>query len=66
MLFLGYIVHNGAQSATVKSYLSAIKCILTADKYKCDDSKILVRSLAQACKLNNNRVTTRMHIRRLC
>ena len=61
-LFLVYITHNGAQSSRVKSYLSAIKCILKVDKYKWDDTKILIRSLTQACKLINDRVMTRMHI----
>ena len=59
---MGYLIDKGMQSATVKSYISAIKKTLIMDKYKWDDKLVLVRALAKACRLTNDRVTTRFPI----
>ena len=59
-LFIGYLIDNGMQSSTVKSYVSAIKKTLILDKYKWNDDLVLVRSLAKACKIVNDRVHTTM------
>ena len=48
--------------STIKSYLSAIKHILINDKYKWDDSQILLTALTHACKMKNDRVTARLPI----
>ena len=61
-LFIGYLVDKGMQSATVKSYVSAIKKTLLLDGYKWDDKLVLVRALAKACRITNDRVTTRQPI----
>ena len=61
-LFIGYLIDNGMQSSTVKSYVSAIKKTLILDKYKWNDDLVLVRSLAKACKIVNDRVHTRLPI----
>ena len=63
-LFLAFMIDQGAQSSTIKSYLSAIKSILVTDKYKWDDSLVMITSLTQACKLINDRVTIRLPIRK--
>ena len=62
-LFCAYLINNGRQSATVKSYVSAIKCILTTDGYSWDDSKILLTTLVRSCRMINDRVKTRLPIR---
>ena len=61
-LFVAFLIENGKQSGTVKSYISAIKRILIDDGYPWDDKKILLNSLTKSCKLVNDRVTTRLPI----
>ena len=60
-LFLTFMISKGAQSSTIKSYLSAIKCILKMDKYKWNDNMVMINSLTQACR---DRVTIRLPIQR--
>lgn len=61
-LFIGYLIDRGMQSASVKSYVSAIKKTLIMDGYVWDDNLVLVRSLVKACRIINDRVTTRLPI----
>ena len=44
-LFIGYLIEQGKQSATIKSYVSAIKKTLIIDSYNWNDKLVLVRSL---------------------
>ena len=62
-LFLAYLIENGAQSATIKTYKSAIKCILYEDNYAWDENKILITALTKACKLKNDVFHTRLPIK---
>ena len=41
-LFIGYLIDKGMQSATVKSYVSAIKKTLVMDGYEWDENLVLV------------------------
>ena len=61
-LFGAYLVQKGLQSSTVKSYFSAIKCILTEDGYIWNDQKVVLSTLVKACKLSNDRIKTRLPI----
>ena len=61
-LFGAYLVNKGVQSATLKSYFSAIKGILVDDGYIWCDTKIVLSSLVKACKLSNDRIKTRLPI----
>ena len=61
-LFIGYLINKGMQSSTVKSYVSAIKKTLIMDGYQWDDNLVLVRSLAKACRIINDKVRTRLPI----
>ena len=61
-LFIAYLIDNGAQSQTVKSYVSAIKATLTNDGYVWDEKKVLISVLTRACKMVNDRVVTRLPI----
>ena len=63
-LFWAYLVDNGVQSSTLKSYFSAIKHILKLDGYQWDDNKVLLSSLVRSCKLVNDRVKTRLPIQK--
>ena len=61
-LFLGYLINNGMQSSTIKSYVSAIKKTLLMDGYEWNDKLVLVRSLAKACRIINDHVRIRLPI----
>ena len=63
-LFGAYLVDNGIQSSTLKSYFSDIKHILKLDGYQWDDKKVLLSALVRSCKLENDRVKTRLPIRK--
>ena len=55
-LFIGHMIHRGLQSATVKTYVSAIKKILIDDGYPWDQNRVLLSSLTKSCRLINDRV----------
>ena len=61
-LFMAYMIEKGAQSSTIKSYVSAIKKTLVMDKYPWQDNLIKLSSLTRACKLVNDKVQTRLPI----
>ena len=61
-LFGAYLVNKGLQSSTLKSYFSAIKCVLREDGYIVNNEKLLLGTLTRACKLVNDQVTTRLPI----
>ena len=63
-LFCGYLIEDGVQSQTIKSYVSAIKAVLIDDRYDWCDDKILLTLLTRACKLQNDKVTCRFPISR--
>ena len=63
-LFGAYLVDNGIQSSTLKSYFSAIKHILKQDGYDWNDNKVLLSSLVKGCKLENDRVKIRLPIQK--
>ena len=58
-LFGAYLVDNGVQSTTLKSYFSAIKHVLKQDGYEWNDKKALLSSLVRGCKLQNDAVKIR-------
>ena len=61
-LFGAYLVEKGVQSGTIKSYFSAIKCILVDEGYLWNHNKIMLNTLVHACQLINNTVRTRLPI----
>ena len=62
-LFIGYKVDQGIQSATVRSYVLAIKRTLIEDGYPWDDTRVILGSLTKACKIINDKVHTRLPIK---
>ena len=64
VLFCGFLIQQGSQSQTVKSYVSAIKNVLRQDDYPWCDEKILLSSLTCACKLENDRLKCRFPIQK--
>ena len=52
------------KSATVRSYVSAIKDVLLAIDYKCDQEKLLLSALMGVCKNENDKAPDCLPIRR--
>ena len=63
-LFGAYLVDNGIQSSTLKSYFSAIKHVLKQDGYEWNDKKVILSSLVKSCKLENDKVKIRLPIQK--
>ena len=61
-LYIAYLIDNGRQSASIKTYVSAIKKLLVMDGYKWKDNEVLLNSLTKACRMINDRVKTRLPI----
>ena len=61
-LYSLFMVKQGAKSATLKTYVSAIKKVLVNDGYEWDGSKILLTSLTRMCRLNNDQAFIRLPI----
>ena len=53
---------KGYKSATMKTYISAIKRVLMDDGYAWNNSIVLFASLTKACRLQNDKVYTRFPI----
>ena len=64
VLFIGYLIDNKKQSATVKSYVSAIRAVLKDDGIKLNEDLFLVSSLLRACKYVNDQAKTRLPIQK--
>ena len=63
-LFVGYLVEQNRQSSTVRSYISAIKAVLKMNNIRIEEDQFLLSSLTQACRLKNDRLKTRLPIRK--
>ena len=61
-LFCAYMIDEGAQSQTIRSYVSAIKAILLADDYSWSDDKVILTSLTKACRIQNDILKCRLPI----
>ena len=61
-LYCAFLIEKGNKSSTVKSYVSAIKRILTDDGYCWSDNLILLSSMTRACRLENDKVFHRLSI----
>ena len=61
-LYGAFLVDSGAQSSTIRSYISAIKKVLVNDNYDWNDGLVQLQLLSKACKLTNDRLMTRLPI----
>ena len=62
-LYCTYLICiKSRKSSTVKSYISAIKCVLRRDGYIWEDNKLLLNTITKSCKLKNDKVKTRLPI----
>ena len=62
VMFLAYMIDNGAQSSTIRSYLCAIKSVLKSDGYTWNKNQVLLTSLTKACRLVNDTARCRLPI----
>ena len=63
-LYCTYLINKGAQSATIKSYVSAIKTKLRTDGYHWNEETFMFNALTRACKIKNDVVQDRRPIRK--
>ena len=63
-LFVGYLIGQGRKSTTIKSYISAKKAVLKINKIRISTDAYLLSSLTKACKLVNDKVRTKLPIRK--
>ena len=62
VLFAAFLIDNNLRSSTVKSYVSALKGILTEVEVEVQYDSFLLSLLTRACKLKNDVVITRLPI----
>ena len=53
-LFIGHLISENKQYATIKSYLSTIRAVLKQDKVKLKEDLFLISSLTRACRIRND------------
>ena len=61
-LYCTFMVQEGVQSSTIRSYISAIKGLLKDDDYDWDDNLVKLGVLTRACKQVNDVIHTRLPI----
>ena len=61
-LYCVALFKQGYQSATVRSYVSAIKYKLVTDNYEWNDNLVLLSTLTKSFQLNNDEVLTRLPV----
>ena len=61
-VYCAYLIDQGLQSSTLKSYVSAIKSVLKSIQYPWQDSKLYMEALTRICSSENDIVTTRLAI----
>ena len=64
MLFLAFLISKNRKSSTIKSYVSAIKAVLLNIGVEVKENKVLLASLTQACKLQNDRAVNKLPIKK--
>ena len=62
VLFIGYLIEQGKQSSTIRSYLSAVRSVLKVEGVKFNEDVYLLNALTRACKLKNDQIKTRLPI----
>ena len=63
-LFVTYLIDKNWKSTMICSYISAIKAVLKDNLIHVDEDRYLLGSLTWACRLKNDRVKTKLPIRK--
>ena len=64
VLLIGYLIDKKRKSTTIRSYILAIKAVLKDDDIELNINTSLLNSLTRACHLQNDKVQTRLPIRK--
>ena len=64
LLFVEYLIENGKQSQTVRSYISAIKNVIQGDGVEINENRFAINALTRACKLKKDRIILRLPIKK--
>ena len=64
ILFVGFLIDQGKQSSTVRSYVSTIRAVLKDDQVDINEDAFLLKALTNACCLQNDKVKTRLPIKK--
>ena len=63
-VFAGYLIHQNKKSATVKSYVSAIKAVLANNDIEVNEDCYLLGSLTRACRITKDKLVVRLPIQK--
>ena len=63
-LYIAYLIENRRRSATICSYILAIRAILKENDIIMNENQFLIASLTHACKLQNDQLKVRLPIRK--
>ena len=63
-LFVGYMAHLKRKSSTIKSYISAIKAVLTSNNIEINEDRVLLSALTKACRVQNDVIHSKLAIRK--
>ena len=63
-LFIGYLIDQGKQSQTIRSYTSALKAVLAEVNMSIYQDEFLLSALTRACKFKNDTGSMRLPIRK--
>ena len=64
VLFVGHLIHKEQKSATIRSYVSAIRAVLSDINITLNEDKFLLASITRACKRRNYWMDHRFPIHR--
>ena len=62
ILFVGFLIDQNSKSATIASYVSAIKVVLRLENIVIQEDRYLINSLTRVCRYRNDKVTNRFPI----
>ena len=63
-LFVTFLIKEKRKSLTIKSYVSAIKAVLSDINMNLNEDRCLINSLTRACRINNDTISIRLPIRK--
>ena len=64
VLYVAYLSQRKRRSATIKSYISAIKAVLFSGGIRLKEDNTLLAALTRVCKLDNDIVHTKLPIKK--
>ena len=64
VLFVGHLIQRKLKSNTIKSYISAIRSVLSDDDIELNVNQCLLTSLTKACKIVNDTVELKIPIKK--